>query len=110
MIRFARRRNPLNPENDGVRVVDDRPTQYINGFQAGITAVEVHLTLKQTTNQGNNVEVDFTMTPEVAKALYIILGRAITEYEKNYGRIRDIPNTDSKVGRIWPTATAGGLQ
>ena len=95
--------------DDGVRVVDDRLVQYVNGFDVGISAVEILLTLKHTTGGESYPQFDFVSTPEVAKALYIILGRAITEYELNFGRIRDIPKAETKVGQIWPT-TAVGVQ
>lgn len=72
----------------------DVPTaQYANYFEIGFNAFEFVLDFAQRYGEGEaRGHTRIVTGPEYAKALYVILGQALTRFERSYGAIADEPD------------------
>lgn len=72
---------------------------YANGFQISIGPLDVRMTLIETVPVGQSEIQDrqiaaVIMTPETLKLLADNIHRYVEQYEKQFGKIRDVPTTN----------------
>lgn len=97
-------------EDDGIRVIQELP-RYINGATVKVSMVEIFAEFNCTDGQTKETVSRIMMSPEVAKAVAIMLADAVQKFEQDTGKLRDIEKIfNRKAGVTMVSKATGGVQ
>lgn len=97
-------------EDDGIHIMEEPlKIHYVNAGSAAITATEIRLLLEQITGKDGNPSFQFVMTPECAKAVHFLLGRAVTLFESRFGKIRNVDQLIDRQPEVREASVKAGV-